>query len=344
MSEIDVENQRLAELRNYEILDTPADGTFDDLTLIATKIFKVPISIVSLVDADRVWFKSASGLDGIREMDRGPGLCSSAIMSDNVYVAHDLRLDPNSLTNPLVATERGFRFYAAEPLKSRSGFNLGTFCVLDTAPRHFTDEDEYLLKCFGRLVMAQMEQRLASRRIAGLAQTVAEQNKLLAHAATHDALTGLLNRRSIELRLAELVRGQAKKRSAIMLLDVDNFKSINDRYGHPLGDAVLVEVSRRISNAVRSMDYVGRYGGEEFVVVIDECEANLVSQVAERIRASIEATPIPIGDGLTLNVTISGGICHGSSDVSVDSMLRLADEALYVAKNAGRNRIVVSSA
>lgn len=337
------ENQRLAELRSYHILDTPPDGAFDDLTLIASKMFKVPISIVSLVNSDRVWFKSAFGISGVDQIDRGPGLCASAIMSDNVYIANDLRLDPNSLTNPLVANESGFRFYAAEPLKSSAGFNLGTFCVLDMVPREFSEDDKSLLKCFGRLVMTQMEHKLACRNMASLAQTVSEQNKQLSHAASHDALTGLLNRRTIEERLAEIMCASAEKRSAVLLLDVDNFKSINDRYGHPAGDAVLIEVSRRILNAVRSLDHVGRYGGEEFIVVLNECEPQIATRVAERIRGSIESAPIPIGNGMGLNVTISGGVCFGNFGTSVDSMLKLADEALYVAKHAGRNRIVVST-
>lgn len=341
MNGVEHEERRLAELRAYEILDTPPDGAFDDLTIIASKIFKVPISIVSLVDSDRVWFKSAVGLNGVRQIERGPGLCASAIMSDEVYVANDLRRDPNSLANPLVARENGFRFYAAEPLKGRSGYKLGTFCILDTVPREFSDEDANLLKIFGRLVMAQMEQRLASREIVRLAETVAEQNERLKYAASHDSLTGLLNRRSIEDGMTKFELANTERRAAILLLDVDKFKLINDEYGHQAGDAVLVEVSKRITNAVRSLDRVGRFGGEEFIVVIDECGVETAMRVAERIRESIESSPIRIGGGLMANITISGGLCEVNAGTSVDMMLKLADEALYAAKNAGRNQIVL---
>ncbi len=337
---IEVENERLAELQSYQILDTPSDGAFDDITLIASQLFKVPISIVSLVDKDRVWFKSSVGLKGIDQIDRGPGLCASAIMSDKVYIANDLRLDPNSLANPLVAAENGFRFYAAQPLRGKSGFNLGTFCILDLVPREFSDEDANLLGYFGRIVMAQMEHRLAARKLVTLAQTVTEQNKLLAYAANHDGLTGLLNRSSIERQLVGWEPENSEAPKTVLLLDIDRFKSINDRYGHGAGDAVLVEVAKRIARAVRPHDHVGRYGGEEFIVVLHKCKPEDAASVAERIRRSIEATPIAVGDLSPLSVTISGGLCHGNTGTPMSRMLKLADEALYAAKEAGRNRIM----
>ncbi|MCC0010315.1 MAG: sensor domain-containing diguanylate cyclase [Hyphomicrobiaceae bacterium] len=342
VEDVEQESRRLAELRKYEILDTPPDGAFDDLTKIASRLFNVPISIVSLVDTDRVWFKSAHGLDEPKQIDRGPGLCASAIMSDDVYVAEDLRLDPNSLSNPLVANDQGFRFYAAEPLRSADGYNLGTFCVLDVAPRKFSDEDRDLLKCLGRLVMSQMEQRLSARRIASLARTVNDQNKLLAHAANHDALTGVLNRRSIEARMTDFAQSRSEFSGAILLLDVDHFKVINDTYGHPAGDAVLVEISRRIANTVRAEDYVGRYGGEEFIVVLGDCGLDVATRIAERIRGNIESHPIAIPDHPPLRITVSGGLCHNSADCTMETTIKLADDALYAAKKAGRNKIVIS--
>lgn len=337
---IEEEGQRLAELHSYEILDTPPDGAFDDVTLIAAQFFKVPICIVSLVDKDRVWFKSAVGISGISQIDRGPGLCASAIMSDNVYVANDLRLDPNSLANPLVAGENGFRFYAAEPLKSKRGYNLGTFCILDLTPREFSNDEADKLKHFGRIVMAQMEHRIAARKLVKLAQTIAEQNKLLSYAANHDGLTGLLNRSSIEKALSGWDPENVASQRTVLLLDIDRFKSINDRYGHGAGDAVLIEVAKRIAHAVRPQDHVGRYGGEEFIVALHKCKLEDAARVAERIRRSIESSPIVL-DGLPeLSVTISGGLCHGNAQIPMSRMLKLADQALYAAKEAGRNRII----
>src|SRR6185295_2568770 len=124
------EPERLEALRRYEILDSPPDGAFDHLTEVAAAVFHVPIAIVSLVDHDRIWFKSQHGID-VRETDREPGFCASAILSPEIYEVRDAKVDARTLTNPLVVGELGLRFYAAAPLRTRDGFNLGTLCIID---------------------------------------------------------------------------------------------------------------------------------------------------------------------------------------------------------------------
>lgn len=123
------ETQRLAAVRRYEIFDMPSDGTFDRITALVARLFSVPIAIVSLVVHDRIWFKSHHGLDA-QEICRDPGLCASAILQDEVYTVLDEKTDPRTLTNPLVAGEFGLRFYAAAPLTTHDGFNLGTLSVV----------------------------------------------------------------------------------------------------------------------------------------------------------------------------------------------------------------------
>ena len=131
------EAERLAAVRRYDILDTPPDGAFDRITRIAARLFEVPISVVSIVDTDRIWFKSHHGLD-VSEIPRSPGLCASAILDAKPWVLTDASVDPRSLTNPLVAGEFGLRFYAGVPLRTPDGFTLGTLCVIDQTPRPIT--------------------------------------------------------------------------------------------------------------------------------------------------------------------------------------------------------------
>ena len=157
------EETRIAALRKYEILDTPADGSFDDLTALAAKVFNVPIAIVSLVDTDRIWFKSHHGLE-IEQIDRDPGLCASAIMSDDVYLVEDARNDPRCLANPLVAGEFGLQFYAAAPLRTADG-NIGTFCILDKRQRYINSDQQEMLKQMALIVMKEIELRLQSRSL-----------------------------------------------------------------------------------------------------------------------------------------------------------------------------------
>ncbi len=116
-------------MKKYDILDTPPDGSFDRITKLAAKLLDVPIAIVTLVDTDRIWFKSRYGLD-VQQIGRDPGLCASAILSDDFYEVNNALIDPRTLSNPLVASEFGLRFYAAVPLKVRDGHNLGTLCVI----------------------------------------------------------------------------------------------------------------------------------------------------------------------------------------------------------------------
>lgn len=175
-SEIDESSEadRLAAVARYEILDTPPDGAFDRITAIAARRFKVPISIISVVDHDRIWFKSHHGL-GVKEIGRDPGLCASAILSDDAYVLTDASVDPRSLANPLVAGDFGLRFYAAVPLRTDDGHNLGTLCVIDKAPRLASEEEIADLRDLASLVIDQLELRLAARRAVAKANLLARE-------------------------------------------------------------------------------------------------------------------------------------------------------------------------
>jgi signal transduction histidine kinase len=160
------EDARLAAVARYEILDTPADGSFERLTAIAARHFRVPIAIISIVDRDRIWFKSVRGLEGVSQIDREPGLCASAILQDDVWAVERADTDPRTLANPLVAGELGLRFYAGAPLKTREGHNLGTICVIDRVPRAITAEETETLADLAGIVVDELELRLAARREA----------------------------------------------------------------------------------------------------------------------------------------------------------------------------------
>jgi PAS domain S-box-containing protein len=172
------ETERLEALRRYLILDTPPDGAFDHITAIASELLKVPISIVSLVDHDRIWFKSHHGLEAC-ETGRDIGLCASAILSPDFYQITDAKVDLRALTNPLVAGKFGLRFYAAAPLRTSDGFNLGTLCVIDRKPRELTVSETEMLSKLAALVMDLMELRLAARKIAELEKVQRETSEQL---------------------------------------------------------------------------------------------------------------------------------------------------------------------
>jgi two-component sensor histidine kinase len=156
------ETERMAAVQRYEILDTPPDGSFDRVTAMAARRFDVPISIISIVDHDRIWFKSHHGVD-VEEIGRDPGLCASAILSSGAHVLVDASTDPRALANPLVAGDFGLRFYAGVPLRTSDGFNLGTLCVIDKEPRPVDQDQIDDLTDLASLVVDQLELRLAAR-------------------------------------------------------------------------------------------------------------------------------------------------------------------------------------
>jgi serine/threonine protein kinase len=157
------EVERMNAVERYEILDTPPDGAFDRITGLAARLFNVPIAIVSIVDSDRIWFKSHHGLDAT-EIGRDAGLCASAIMYDQPWVVEDATHDVRAMANPLVAAEAGIQFYAGVQLRTSDGHNLGTLCVLDFEPRTITAEETKNLEDLAALVMSELELRLATKR------------------------------------------------------------------------------------------------------------------------------------------------------------------------------------
>lgn len=168
------EAQRMAAVQRYEILDTPPDGSFNRITAIAARRFNAPISIISIVDHDRIWFKSHHGV-AVSEIGREPGLCASAILSAEAHVLLDASTDPRSLTNSLVAGEFGLRFYAGAPLQTSDGYNLGTLCVIDKEPRPVDQKQLDDLQDLAAIVVDQLELRLSARRAVAQAELMARE-------------------------------------------------------------------------------------------------------------------------------------------------------------------------
>jgi diguanylate cyclase (GGDEF)-like protein len=162
----------------------------------------------------------------------------------------------------------------------------------------------------------------------------------LAELARRDRLTGLLNRRAMDESLADAMarRRRLDQDVAVLMLDIDRFKQINDRYGHPAGDQVLQRVAKAAASCVREVDEVFRLGGEEFVVLLHDADRAEAMVTAERIRSTIAAKPVSIG-AEEVPVTVSIGVAVAGNEADADSVLAAADAALYRAKHEGRNRV-----
>ncbi|WP_245778188.1 PP2C family protein-serine/threonine phosphatase [Lentzea xinjiangensis] len=170
-----MEATRMEAVRRYDILDTPPDGAFDRVARLAARWFDVPIASVTIVDEDRIWFKSAHGLDGVTQIGRDPGLCGSAILDDDTYVVTDAVNDPRACDNPLVASELGVRFYAAAPIATADGHRLGTVNVIDTKPRGIDEAGMATLRDLAAVVMDELELRLSALHRLRLERELREQ-------------------------------------------------------------------------------------------------------------------------------------------------------------------------
>jgi len=188
------------------------------------------------------------------------------------------------------------------------------------------DQAELLARVSTALRQQAREQGLASR-----AQELAE-------LSTTDALTGISNRRGLQQRLATLSRQRAL---GVLIADLDHFKHVNDTEGHVVGDAVLAVVAARLRVACGLAGTVGRWGGEEFVVLVPEADASAVLEVGERLRAAVGGTPLAVGGIAPLQVTVSIGSAFGLAG-DFEKLIKAADAALYDAKASGRDRVVLS--
>jgi diguanylate cyclase (GGDEF)-like protein len=164
----------------------------------------------------------------------------------------------------------------------------------------------------------------------------------VASQAATDSLTGLANRRTLDEELVlEWRRAHRVGDSlAFILLDLDNFKQVNDTHGHPAGDAVLRTVGRVLLGGIRQVDLAGRYGGEEFALILPETDLTGALKLAERLRVALETTPIELAAGKTMQVTASFGVALKDELHSADELVAVADEALYAAKRGGKNRVM----
>ncbi len=345
------ETERLSSLYGLQILDTPSEAAYDDLTRLAAYVCDAPMASITLIDEDRQWFKSRIGLSS-QETPRSISFCAHAIAQNELFVVPDATKDSRFSGSPLVLNDPNIRFYAGMPIVSPEGFHVGTLCVLDKKPRELTEEKQVALRVLARQVAAQFQMRrqLVELREARAKQAKTEQrlresqtrlkelNARLQEMVMTDGLTGVKNRRAFDDGLQQAWKMSARTKSPLSLLmvDVDHFKRVNDTLGHEAGDDVLRLVAQTLQFMTRSTDMVARYGGEEFVVVLPATEAEPAVAFAEQLRLNI-ANLSWRGHPLTVSI----GVDSDTASVKTECQLvARADAALYRAKNSGRNRVL----
>ncbi len=311
---------RLASLRRYELLDTPPEANFDKITQLVKTVLNVPIAAVSLIDADRQWFKSCIGLE-VRETARDISFCTHTIKARHPLVVSDAAQDPKFAQNPLVLGPPFIASYAGAPLISPEGYVLGSLCAIDTVPRQFDDWQIDVLKSFAALVVDEFELRRLSHT---------------------DRLTGAHSRRALlaeaERSISQFSRNSVP--SSIVSFDIDHFTQYNETYGHAAGDEVLRAVAALLMEAIRPGDILARLGGDEFALLLSLTDIDQAAQATERCRAAIAGMTFPHDP--QLRVTASFGIAAlAPGCLTADHWLANADTALTEARRTGGNQSCV---
>jgi diguanylate cyclase (GGDEF)-like protein len=303
------ETERLHALRTLQILDTPHEERFDRITRMAKRMFGVSVSLVSLVDEDRQWFKSKQGLEAT-ETSRDISFCGHAINQDGLLVITDATKDARFFDNPLVTDAPSIRFYAGCPLTIGEGLKIGTLCLIDQKPRVMDEEDQQLFKDLGALV----EQEIKSIQLATL-----------------DELTLICNRRGF-LSLADHSLKMCRRNRVSMsfvLFDLNKFKAINDQYGHDEGDFVLIKFAQILLSTFRDSDVIGRLGGDEFVVMLTNSDKKNADEILARFEEAIKEANATMNKPYKIEYSV--GSEHFPSDTikSAKEMIHYADAAMY---------------
>jgi len=303
------ETVRLKSLHSLRILDSVSEERFDRITRMAQRLFDVEICLVSLVDSDRQWFKSKQGLDAC-ETPRNISFCGHAILDEKAFVIEDTLIDQRFADNPLVTDEPRIRFYAGYPVHAPNGERIGTLCLIDPEPRSFSPKDEQTLKDFAALV----------------------DDELASSSKVHvDELTGIANRRGFTTVAQHLLPLCARNDLNVELLffDLDEFKQLNDEFGHETGDRALRLFAKTLLKGFRSADVVARLGGDEFAVMM--AGEKVSSQRAlETIQEHIDSTQTKLARKLKWSV---GRIKFDKTrHAGVEELLADADKEMYADK------------
>jgi diguanylate cyclase (GGDEF)-like protein len=303
------EAERLHALRALKILDTSHEELFDRVTRMAKRLFGVEISLVSLVDADRQWFKSTQGLDA-SETPREISFCGHAINQDGLFIIPNAIEDVRFFDNPLVTESPNIRFYAGYPLTLRAGINIGTLCLIDSKPRYLSEEDKQLLNDLGAII----EQEIRTIQLATL-----------------DELTLISNRRGF-LTQAEHVRKVCRRNKvpmSVILFDLEKFKMINDDFGHHEGDFALKQFAEVMRSVFRESDVIGRLGGDEFVAIVSDASDELISLILDRFKIEMAAMNQFINKPYFIEYTAGVASFSHDAEYSLEEMVAQADTAMY---------------
>lgn len=331
----DDESDRLQALRCYEILDSKAPPCIQSMTRLAAEMCDCPVALITLIDEKRQWFFTKTGFpEEVTETSRDISFCGHVVFRKKTMHIPDTLKDICFSDNPFVLQDPPIRFYLGVPLINRDGFALGTLCVIDHVPRTISPKQIKLLEMLRDVIVQRLDNNLDLRA----------HTDQLNYLATHDKLTGLLNRFEFERRLDRILTESESEKSEHVLcyMDLDNFKQVNDSFGHIAGDYLLQEISKLFDQHIRNRDTLARVGGDEFALIMEHCSIKQAQNVTKKLIKALIDSEINI-EGHRIDIGISIGIIPVDYECKNKiQILKRVDEACYTAKKAGRNQIHVA--
>ena len=318
--------QKMKEIDVSEVI-----GEWQNIVDLLAKIIDVPAGLIMRLDkGDLEVFVSSQSkgnpyIVGEREAMENSGLyCETVIKKNSMLKIPNALTDKDWKDNPDV--KLNMISYLGLPILYPNGSPFGTICVLDSKENHYTDEYEELLYSLRKLIERELE--------------IIDKNVQLKISSETDPLTEINNRLSFMVKSsAELQRAKRYGRSlSLLMIDLDDFKAINDEYGHQMGDVVLKMIAKTVLDLLRKSDIFGRYGGEEFILTLPETEYDSAMVLANRIIKEISNKEIFLA-GETVRVTASIGVSVYEENDTFDDVIKRADLKMYEAKKAGKNQV-----
>jgi diguanylate cyclase (GGDEF)-like protein len=306
------------------------------LAELASRIAGTPIALVSLVGADDQIFIANIGLPDVSGTSREVAFCAHAIMDRHQLVVPDALVDARFCNNPMVTAGPGIRAYVGSVLEPEPGANVGTLCVIDTRPRSFSAEVLKQLDHLSRAIAALLRGHRDCLTLQARLRVEALQQNVLRDLAHRDQLTGLLNQAGFRQGVDAFLQ-QAAQGATLAVIDVDHFKQVNDRWGHPFGDRYLKLIADGLQTGLGPDAMVGRIGGDEFAVLFRSGSHEQHLMALDRARLTIVSGVMELGKSDLGKLSI--GLCavETSRAQTFEALYQRADVALYASKDRGRN-------
>ena len=327
---IHTETLQLAEMQVKDLIQTPLEARFNRLVRVTRRSLGTRVAAISFLNSDGEWFKAVNGWN-VTELPPGRSLASLLVSDEGPVAIADTLEDERTRDHPLVTGSPRFRFCAIQPLADRFGNTIGAVAVYDTGPHKVTAD---LLEAIGDAgELAQRELLLSE--FGGIQQKLLAKLDASRRQALLDELTMLWNRRGGMMLLEQALEGNGRRDASvgICVIDVDDFKQVNDQYGHAMGDVVLRKLATAIVDSIRPGDIACRLGGDEFLLLIPDIGPEQLQQIIERVRRKVRSLVIGTRAGkVRVTVSVGGTVANLGSAGSAEELMRRADEAMYEVK------------